>query len=71
MGARDVAHVHANRAAEPLHFLIQLIPGGTEELFAEMGADLQAVVGPPDEEVTAAIMDRYDGSRIGPPLSIV
>jgi mannose-6-phosphate isomerase-like protein (cupin superfamily) len=70
-GARGTAHAYANRANEPLRLLIQLIPGGTEELFAEMGAYLQNVVGAPDEEVTAAIMARYGGTRIAPPISIL
>ena len=56
MGARGTAHAYDNRAKEPLRLLIQLIPGGTEELFAEMGAYLQTVDGAPDEKVTAAIM---------------
>jgi hypothetical protein len=63
------AHAYANRADEPVHVLIQLIPGGTEKLFAEMGAYLHTVVGTPDEEVTAAIT-RYGGTRVGPPISI-
>ena len=69
-GARGTAHAYANRAKEPLRLLIQLIPGGTEELFAEMGAYLQSVDGAPDEKDTAAIMARYGGTRIGPPISI-
>jgi mannose-6-phosphate isomerase-like protein (cupin superfamily) len=69
-GARGTAHAYANRGKEPLHLLIQLIPGGTEELFAEMGAYLQSVVGAPDENVTAAIMARYGGTRVGPPISV-
>jgi len=70
-GARGTAHAYANRAKEPLRLLIQLIPGGTEELFAEMDAYLQTVVGAPDEEVTAAIMARYGGTRVGPPISVL
>ena len=69
-GARGTAHAYANRASEPLRLLIQLIPGGTEKLFAEMDAYLQNVVGAPDEQVTAAIMARYGGTRVGPQISI-
>ena len=69
-GARGTAHAYAKRAEEPLHLLIQLIPGGTEGLFAEMGTYLQTVVGAPDEAMTAAIMARYGGTRVGPPISI-
>jgi len=47
-----------------------LIPGGSEELFAEMGAYLQNVDGAPDEEVTAAIMAGYGATRVGPRISI-
>jgi quercetin dioxygenase-like cupin family protein len=70
-GARGTAHAYANRANEPLRLLIQLIPAGTEELFAEMGAYLQNIVGAPDEEVTAAIMARYGGTRVGPRIPIL
>jgi quercetin dioxygenase-like cupin family protein len=70
-GARGTPHAYANRAEEPLHVLIQLVPGGTEELFAEMSAYRQTVVGAPDEGMMAAIMARYGGSRVGPPISIV
>ena len=69
-GARGTPHAYTNRASEPLHLLIQFIPGGTEELFAEMSAYLQNVVGPPDEEATAAIMARYGGTRLGPQIPI-
>lgn len=69
-GARGTPHAYANRAEEPLHVLIQLIPGGAEGLFAEMGTYFQTVVGSPDEEATAAIMARYGATRIGPPISI-
>ena len=69
-GARGTAHAYANRANEPLRLLIQLIPGGSEELFAEMGAYLQNVDGAPDEEVTAAIMAGYGATRVGPRISI-
>lgn len=64
-GARGIAHAYANRAGEPLHVLIQLIPGGAEGLFAEMDAYLQTVVGAPDQDVTAAIMARFGGTRVG------
>jgi hypothetical protein len=47
-----------------------LIPGGTEELFAEMGAYLQNVVGAPDDEVTAAIVASYGGTRVGPRIAV-
>jgi quercetin dioxygenase-like cupin family protein len=69
-GARGTAHAYANRAKEPLRVLIQLVPGGTEALFAEMGAYVESVVGTPDEEVTSAIMARYGGTRVGPQISI-
>jgi quercetin dioxygenase-like cupin family protein len=69
-GARGTAHAYANRADEPLRVLIQVIPGGVEELFAEMGEYIQTVVGAPDEEVTAAIMARHGGTRVGPQISI-
>jgi hypothetical protein len=69
-GARGTAHAYANRAEEPLHLLIQLIPGGAEGLFAEMGAYLQTVVGAPDGEVTAAIMARFGGTRVGPQICV-
>ena len=69
-GARGTAHAYANRAEEPLHLLIQLIPGGAEGLFAEMGAYLQTVDGAPDEEVTAAIMARFGGTRVGSQIGI-
>lgn len=69
-GARGTPHAYANRAREPLRLLIQLIPGGTEDLFAELFAYLETVDGAPDEEVTAAIMARYGGTRVGPQISI-
>ena len=69
-GARGTAHAYANRADEPLHVLIQLIPGGAEGLFADMFGYLETVVGPPEEDVTAAIMARYGGTRVGPLVSI-
>jgi mannose-6-phosphate isomerase-like protein (cupin superfamily) len=69
-GARGTPHAYANRAEEPLRVLIQLIPGGAEGLFAEMGKYFQTVVGHPDPEATAAIMARYGGTRVGPPISI-
>jgi quercetin dioxygenase-like cupin family protein len=68
-GARGTPHAYANRGIDPLRLLIQFTPGGTEELFAEMGAYLQNVVAP-DEEVTAAIMARYGGTRVGPPIPV-
>jgi hypothetical protein len=70
-GARGTAHAYANRATEPLRLLIQMIPGGVEELFAEMGVYFQNLVGDPDEEVTAAIMARYGGRRVGPQIPIL
>ena len=69
-GARGIAHAYANRAEEPLHLLIQLIPGGAEGLFAEMSAYLQTVDGAPDEEVTAAIMARFGGTRVGEQITV-
>jgi hypothetical protein len=63
-------HRPRQRANEPLRLLIQLIPGGTEELYAEVGAYLQNVVGAPDEELTAAIMARYGGTRVGPRIAV-
>ena len=69
-GARGTAHAYANRSHDPLHVLIQLIPGGTEGLFAEMFGYLETVVGAPDEAVTEAIMARYGGTRVGPSISI-
>ena len=69
-GARGIAHAYANRAEEPLHLLIQLIPGEAEGLFAEMSAYLQTVDGAPDEEVTAAIMARFGGTRVGKQITV-
>jgi hypothetical protein len=53
-----------------LHLLIQLLPGGAEGLFAEMGAYLQRAAGAPDEEVTAAIMARFGGTRVGGQITV-
>jgi hypothetical protein len=55
---------------DPLHLLIQLVPGGAEELFREMSLYLQTVDGVPDDAVTAEIMARYGGTRVGPKIAI-
>ena len=70
-GARATAHAYANRADEPLRLLIQLIPGGAAGRFAETGDYLQTVSGPPDEDVTAAIMARHGATRVGPQISLL
>jgi mannose-6-phosphate isomerase-like protein (cupin superfamily) len=70
-GARGTPHAYANRGNEPLRVMILWIPGGVEALFKDMTEYLQTAGGSPDEQVTAGIMARYGGTRVGPSIPIL
>jgi uncharacterized cupin superfamily protein len=70
-GARGTPHAYANRGNEPLRVMILWIPGVVEALFKDMAEYLQTASGSPDEQVTAAIMARYGGTRVGPSIPIL
>jgi mannose-6-phosphate isomerase-like protein (cupin superfamily) len=70
-GARGTPHAYANRAAQPLRLMILWIPGGAEALFTDLDEYLQTAGGQPDDQVTAEIMARYGGTRVGPPIPIL
>jgi mannose-6-phosphate isomerase-like protein (cupin superfamily) len=69
-GARGTPHAFANLAPEPLRIMILWTPGGVERLFEEMDAYRQSVSGTPAEEALAAIMARYGGKSVGPPIPV-
>lgn len=69
-GARGTPHAFANRASEPLRIMIIWVPGGAERIFEDMDAYLRTVTGTPDEQVTAAILTRYGGTRVGPRIPV-
>ncbi|MEC5128328.1 hypothetical protein VSU19_16315 [Verrucomicrobiales bacterium BCK34] len=55
---RGTVHTFRNPGAEPLHMLIQTIPGGFDRFFAECEVAFSAG-GEPDMEEIVAISARY------------
>jgi mannose-6-phosphate isomerase-like protein (cupin superfamily) len=65
---RGTAHTFANAGPDPVQVLALALPGGVEELFAEQGAYLASVQGPPDPSVLDEIGVRHGAPTVGPPI---
>ena len=55
---RGSIHTFRNPKSEPLHMLIQTMPGGFEDFFAECGREFESG-GPPDMDKIIEISARY------------
>jgi hypothetical protein len=65
---RGTAHTFANAGPDPVQVLALALPGGVEGLFAEQGAYLASVQGPPDPNVLDDIGLRHGAPTVGPPI---
>lgn len=65
---RGVPHAFANLGEEPVWAFGVITPAGLEGMFAEIGAYLAGLQGPPDGQVIAEINARYGVTAAGPPI---
>jgi len=66
---RGTAHTFACAGDAAVHVISFACPGGIEHLFAEQGAYLASLDGPPDPEVLDEMGRRHGAPTVGPPIT--
>jgi quercetin dioxygenase-like cupin family protein len=66
---RQIPHAFANGSDSPVRILGVIVPGGAEEMFAELAAYVAQLQGPPDMERLRAIWAPH-GRQVGPPIEV-
>lgn len=66
---RQIPHAFANGSDSPVRILGVIVPGGVEEMFADLAAYFAQLQGPPDPDRLRAIWAPH-GRQVGPPIDV-